>query len=264
MMFTELLAPGHEHHLMDQPVRVCGLNSRPEINGKTGTTVDWVQETQRFGVEIDGVGSLSIRPANLQLNWRKGEPIPARGKKNQGAEPTIEVTPSSPRRPCTGSASAPDVVAPAEREYTSLAEQLAHADLMAAEEERGGEDGGGEDDGGQPSKKGRRRRKKGKSGGGSGDGSLEAFGNHVEELSQAQSRIQEAFAEFEVLQQRVAALEKLKPNTAQVECRPYLFASIVRAYFNSMVGVEWLLADWLTPCRVRRCCGRRSEHCAMR
>uniref|UniRef100_A0A7S3AGT1 Uncharacterized protein n=1 Tax=Haptolina ericina TaxID=156174 RepID=A0A7S3AGT1_9EUKA len=202
---------------MDQPVRVCGLNSRPEINGKTGTTVDWVQETQRFGVEIDGVGSLSIRPANLQLNWRKGEPIPARGKKNQGAEPTIEVTPSSPRRPCTGSASAPDVVAPAEREYTSLAEQLAHADLMAAEEERGGEDGGGEDDGGQPSKKGRRRRKKGKSGGGSGDGSLEAFGNHVEELSQAQSRIQEAFAEFEVLQQRVAALEKLKPNTAQGE-----------------------------------------------
>lgn len=47
-------------------VTIEGLQARPELNGYGGTIVAWVEDKQRFMVELDGSGErLLLRPPNL-------------------------------------------------------------------------------------------------------------------------------------------------------------------------------------------------------
>jgi hypothetical protein len=213
MLFVDLCAPGHEHHLIDQPVRLCGLTGRADLNGKVGTTVSFEATEYRFGVEVDGA-RINVRPQCLQMNWRKGDPIPKKeGQSGAGSREKAHGSAGSSGQSvlpkCEGSAPAQDT-APAAREYVSLAEQLAMADLMDAEER--GEGASEAPEGGKPSARRRRKKRNGNS-----EESIDAMGAHVETLSRAQASIKEAYAEFETLQQRLAALEKLTPNNHKGE-----------------------------------------------
>ena len=231
MMFTELFVKDHEQHLVNQDVRLCGLNAKPELNGKTGRTVCFEAATQRYGVQIQGIGRMAVRPDNLQLNCNKHVVLqpPAKGKKNDA--PPADISGASPSSPVPAT-STPFVPVPV-GEYVSLADQLAQADLLAEAEEVAGF--GEADpplllDGATPSvssdvaasASSKRRKKKGKggSGGGGGGGSslggssaIDAMGAHVEELSLAQTHIKEAYNEFHALQEQLNGLEKLIPNT---------------------------------------------------
>ena len=72
-LLADLCMPGHEQRFVGHPVRVYGLSSRPELNGKLGWTVSFKTAAARFGVEVDGV-RMAVRPQNLQL-CHKGDHI---------------------------------------------------------------------------------------------------------------------------------------------------------------------------------------------
>lgn len=234
MMFRSLFVKDHEQHLVNQDVRLCGLNAKPELNGKTGRTVCFEAATQRYGVQVEGVGRMAVRPDNLQLNYKP----PDKGKK-KNAPPVDPVEasaskagPVSPSKPAPA-ASTPFVPVPI-GEYVSLADQLAQADLLAEAEEAAGlreidpsllldesVPSGSSDV--APSALSRRRKKRGKGGGGGASpgmspggstcSAIDAMGAHVEALSLAQTQIKEAYDEFHALQEQLNALEKLTPNT---------------------------------------------------
>ena len=59
--------PADGKHLEGQEVVVYGLKGRPELNGQRGTGLKWNAETRRIGVEIEGVGRVSVRAENVRL-----------------------------------------------------------------------------------------------------------------------------------------------------------------------------------------------------
>ena len=119
-MITEFLAPGYEQHLVSMSVRLCGLAGRADLNGQVWSIVSFDESTGRMGVELSGDdGRMAIRPANLQLNWRKGDPIP--GTQTEGMAGAASSSAFSTR-------AAADAM-----RYMSLEEQLAQADAEDAE-----------------------------------------------------------------------------------------------------------------------------------
>mmetsp|Transcript_16471 Transcript_16471/g.23428 ORF Transcript_16471/g.23428 Transcript_16471/m.23428 type:complete len:388 (-) Transcript_16471:138-1301(-) len=55
--------------LQNVHVRVYGLNSSLQLNGKTGTIVTWISDRERYNVHISALKRVvSIRPANVILN----------------------------------------------------------------------------------------------------------------------------------------------------------------------------------------------------
>eukprot|EP00966_Prymnesium_polylepis_P310182 7166955-Prymnesium_polylepis.1 len=76
-LLTSYIVPGYEQKLVTMPVRICGLLCKPDLNGLVGTIVSFDVPGQRVGVETDdGTLNVAVRPHNLQLYWRKGDPLP--------------------------------------------------------------------------------------------------------------------------------------------------------------------------------------------
>jgi len=59
--------PADGKHLEGQEVVVHGLKAKPELNGQRGVGLKWNAETRRIGVQIEGVGKVSVRAENVRL-----------------------------------------------------------------------------------------------------------------------------------------------------------------------------------------------------
>ena len=51
---------------------ICGIQARPELNGRKGNVIEWQAETGRFKVEIEGETDeyFALRPANIRMAGR--------------------------------------------------------------------------------------------------------------------------------------------------------------------------------------------------
>jgi len=68
-------------------VVINGLQSRPDLNGRRGRAVEYVRETARYNVTVDGTGeNIALKEANLRLNDDTGRPAP-------GAMPAMPAMP---------------------------------------------------------------------------------------------------------------------------------------------------------------------------
>ena len=59
--------PADAKHLEGQEVVIHGLKGRPELNGQRGRALKWNSETRRIGVEVEGMGKLSVKADNVRL-----------------------------------------------------------------------------------------------------------------------------------------------------------------------------------------------------
>jgi hypothetical protein len=59
--------PADAKHLEGQEVVIHGLKGRPELNGQRGRALKWNPETRRIGVEVEGMGKLSVKADNVRL-----------------------------------------------------------------------------------------------------------------------------------------------------------------------------------------------------
>ena len=58
--------------LLSTEPQICGIQARPELNGRRGNVIEWQAETGRFKVEIEGETDeyFALRPANIRMAGR--------------------------------------------------------------------------------------------------------------------------------------------------------------------------------------------------